>query len=99
MYLMSDCIEGKKFPSNTIVGVDRSSADEKRVRIKVSEDFDESELTICCEVKVLRDSGYGSTKTMMKEKCSTFDVMEGKDGDSFCFPDLNLPRTCHACGT
>ena len=55
-------------------------------------------LTICCEVKVLRDSGYGSTKTMMKEKCSTFDVMEGKDGDSFCFPDQNLLRTCHACG-
>ena len=43
MYLMSDCNPGKKFPSNTIVGVDRSSADEKRVRIKISDDFDESD--------------------------------------------------------
>jgi len=66
----------KRTPSNGIVGVDMTSVDDKRVSILVSETFDEDQLTICCEVKVLHDSGYGSMTPKFKEKCSSFDVMK-----------------------
>ena len=71
-----ECL-GKRTPSNNIVAVDLSSVDEKRVSIQVSQAFDEDELTVCCEVTFLRDSGYGSMAKKTKEKCSSFSLVRG----------------------
>ena len=40
-------------------------------------DAQEEEVSICCEVKVLRDSGYGSMKPLRKEKCTDIKVLPG----------------------
>ena len=45
--------------------------------IKVSEDFEEGELSVCCKVSVLEEARYGHTKPKMKQKCSALSVERG----------------------
>ena len=57
--------------------MDPSSVDARRVSIKVSEDFADAELSVCCKVRVLEEMRYGSTRPKMKEKCSVLSVERG----------------------
>eukprot|EP00091_Calanus_sinicus_P021325 TRINITY_DN6253_c0_g1_i1.p1 TRINITY_DN6253_c0_g1~~TRINITY_DN6253_c0_g1_i1.p1 ORF type:complete len:375 (+),score=59.41 TRINITY_DN6253_c0_g1_i1:222-1346(+) len=68
----------KSTPSSTFVQVDEGSSEEQRVNIRIL-DAQEEEVSICCEVKVLRDSGYGSMKPLRKEKCTDIKVLAGGD--------------------
>ena len=54
--------------------VDEDNSEEQRVNMRILDDQEE-EVSICCEVKVLRDSGYGSMKPLRKEKCTDIKVM------------------------
>eukprot|EP00088_Acartia_fossae_P041603 TRINITY_DN4350_c0_g1_i1.p1 TRINITY_DN4350_c0_g1~~TRINITY_DN4350_c0_g1_i1.p1 ORF type:complete len:368 (-),score=49.25 TRINITY_DN4350_c0_g1_i1:373-1476(-) len=53
--------------------VDEHSSGEKVVRIRLNDDR-EDEITICCKVESVRDSGYGMLKRFNKEKCSSVPV-------------------------
>jgi len=64
----------KSTPSSSFVEVDEESSEEQRVNVRILDDQEE-EVSICCEVKVLRDSGYGSMKPLRKEKCTDIKVM------------------------
>jgi len=68
----------KSTPSSTFVQVDEGSSEEQRVNMRIL-DAQEEEVSICCEVKVLRDSGYGSMKPLRKEKCTDIKVLPGGD--------------------
>lgn len=68
---------GKRSPPNNIVRVDLSSVSAKKVNIKVSEDLEEAELSVCCKVSVLEEVRYGQTRPKMKQKCSAFSVERG----------------------
>ena len=74
---MHDECVGKRFPPNNIVQVDPSSVDARRVKIKVSEDFLDAELSVCCKVSVVEEMRYGSTRLKMKERCSVLSVERG----------------------
>ena len=58
--------------------VDPDSVDEKKAQIKVSTDFANDDLEVCCEVNVMYDNGYGSTSTRRKMSCSSFSVERGQ---------------------
>jgi len=64
----------KSTHSSSYVEVDEDSSEEQRVNMRILDDQEE-EVSICCEVKVLRDSGYGSMKPLRKEKCTDIKVM------------------------
>jgi len=64
----------KSSPSSSFVQVDEGSSEEQRVNVRILDDQEE-EVAICCEVKVLRDSGYGSMKPLKKEKCTDIKVL------------------------
>jgi len=64
----------KSTPSSSFVQVDEGNSEEQRVNMKIL-DAQEEEVSICCEVKVLRDSGYGSMKPLRKEKCTDIKVV------------------------
>merc|ERR1711970_706328 len=66
----------KSSPSSSFVQVDEDSSEEQRVNMRILDDQEE-EVSICCEVKVLRDSGYGSMKPLRKEKCTDIQVLPG----------------------
>lgn len=53
--------------------VDEHSSGEKVVRIRLNDDR-EDEITICCKVESIRDSGYGMIKAHHKEKCTAVPV-------------------------
>ena len=57
--------------------MDEETSQEKTVNLRIL-DTREQEVSICCEVKVLRDSGYGSMKPVRKEKCRDIKVLPGK---------------------
>merc|ERR1712110_160831 len=56
-------------PGMSMVSVDATNSEEKMVSLRLT-DGQEDEVVICCDVKVLRDDGYGSMTTKNKEKCS-----------------------------
>jgi len=63
-------------PTKTFVQADPESATEKKVDLRIQQGSDpEKEVTICCEVKVLKDSGYGNMRALKKKHCSEFDVV------------------------
>jgi len=63
-------------PSTTFVVPDLNSATEKKIDLRVLHGSDpEEEVEICCEVKVLRDSGYGNMQPLKKERCSDFKIV------------------------
>jgi len=64
----------KSSPSSGIIQVDEGSSEEKIVNVKIVDDQEE-EVAICCEVKVLKDSGYGSMKPLKKERCTDIKVL------------------------
>ena len=65
-------------PTKTFVQADPESATEKKVDLRIQQGSDpEKEVTICCEVKVLKDSGYGNMRALKKKHCSEFDVVTG----------------------
>ena len=68
---------GKATPSSAFVEVDQDSSQEQVVNLRIL-DGEEEQVSICCEVKVLRDSGYGSMKPLRKEKCTEIKVLPGK---------------------
>ena len=72
------CSLDTRTPSNGIVGIDLTSVEDRRVSVKVSEAFDEEELRVCCEVRVLEDRGYGQVRPKRKEKCADFSVDRGE---------------------
>jgi len=53
--------------------IDESSSGEKVIRIRLNDDR-EDEITICCKVESIRDSGYGMIKAYEKEKCAAVPV-------------------------
>ena len=55
----------------------RDSATDKTVELRVVGDQDEEEVRVCCEVKVLSDSGYGHMQALKKEKCADFKIVNG----------------------
>merc|ERR1712055_83276 len=59
--------EGK--PGMSMLSVDATNSEDKMVNLRLT-DGQEDEVVICCDVKVLRDDGYGSMTTKQKEKCS-----------------------------
>ena len=67
---------GKTTPSSSFIQVDEDSSQESVVNLRIL-DGQEEEVSICCEVKVLRDSGYGSMKPLRKEKCTDIKVLAG----------------------
>ena len=56
--------------------MDEGASEEKIVNVKIVDDQEE-EVAICCEVKVLKDSGYGSMKPLKKERCTDIKVLSG----------------------
>ena len=72
------CSLDTRTPSNGIVGIDLTSVEDRRVSVQVSEAFDEEELRVCCEVRVLEDRGYGQVRPKRKEKCADFSVDRGE---------------------
>ena len=52
--------------------------DDQKARIRVSTDFANDDLEVCCEVNVMYDNGYGSTSTRKKMSCSSFSVERGQ---------------------
>ena len=65
-------------PTRTFVQADPESATEKRVELRIEHGSEpEDEVTICCEVKVLKDSGYGNMRALKKKHCSEFNVVTG----------------------
>ena len=52
--------------------------DEKKARIKVSTAFAEDDLSVCCEINVLHDDGYGSIGARKKSDCSSLHVERGQ---------------------
>lgn len=63
-------------PTRTFVQADPESATEKRVELRIEHGSEpEDEVTICCEVKVLKDSGYGNMRALKKKHCSEFNVV------------------------
>jgi len=57
------------------VVADRDSATDKTVELRVVGDQGEEEVRVCCEVKVLSDSGYGHMQALKKEKCADFKIV------------------------
>jgi len=68
----------KATPSSSFVEVDQDSSHGQIVNLRLL-DGEEEQVSICCEVKVLRDSGYGSMKPLRKEKCTEIKVLAGGD--------------------
>lgn len=67
-----------EMPTRTFVQADPESATEKRVELSIEHGSEpEDEVTICCEVKVLKDSGYGNMRALKKKHCSEFNVVTG----------------------
>eukprot|EP00092_Neocalanus_flemingeri_P033114 GFUD01036009.1.p1 GENE.GFUD01036009.1~~GFUD01036009.1.p1 ORF type:complete len:373 (-),score=93.53 GFUD01036009.1:234-1352(-) len=66
----------KDAPSSAFIQVDEDSSQEQVVNMMIL-DGQEEQVSICCEVKVLRDSGYGSMKPLRKEKCTDIKVIAG----------------------
>jgi len=56
-------------PGMSMLSVDATNSEDKMVNLRLT-DGQEDEVVICCDVKVLRDDGYGSMTTKQKEKCS-----------------------------
>jgi len=56
-------------PGMSMLSVDATNSEDKVVNMRLT-DGQEREVVICCDVKVLRDQGYGSMTTKHKEKCS-----------------------------
>jgi len=56
-------------PGMSMLSVDATNSEDKMVNMRLT-DGGEDEVVICCDVKVLRDDGYGSMTTKHKEKCS-----------------------------
>jgi len=56
-------------PGMSMLSVDAINSEDKMVNLRLT-DGQEDEVVICCDVKVLRDDGYGSITTKQKEKCS-----------------------------
>jgi len=56
-------------PGMSMLSVDAANSEDKTVNLRLT-DGQEDEVVICCDVKVLRDDGYGSMTTKQKEKCS-----------------------------
>jgi len=56
-------------PGMSMLSVDATNSEDKMVNMRLT-DGQEDEVVICCDVKVLRDDGYGSMTTKQKEKCS-----------------------------
>merc|ERR1712055_881677 len=56
-------------PGMSMLSVDATNSEDKMVNLRLT-DGQEDEVVICCDVKVLRDDGYGSMTTKHKEKCS-----------------------------
>ena len=65
-------------PTRTFVQADPESATEKKIDLRIEQGSEpEDEVTICCEVKVLKDSGYGNMRALKKKHCSDFNVVTG----------------------
>ena len=65
-------------PTRTFVQADPESATEKKIDLRIESGSEpEDEVTICCEVKVLKDSGYGNMRALKKKHCSEFRVVTG----------------------
>jgi len=79
----------KSKPTSAFIEVDEHNSNEKAVTMKLL-DGQEEEVSICCQVNVLKDSGYGSTKPLRKEKCKDMKVVEG-DVRRVSNPGTNLP--------
>jgi len=63
-------------PTRTFVQADPESATEKKIDLRIEHGSEpEDEVTICCEVKVLKDSGYGNMRALKKKHCSEFNVV------------------------
>jgi len=56
-------------PGMSMLSVDATNSEDKMVNLRLT-DGQEDEVVVCCDVKVLRDDGYGSMTTKQKEKCS-----------------------------
>jgi len=56
-------------PGMTMLSVDATNSQDKMINLTLN-DGQEDEVVICCDVKVLRDDGYGIMTTKQKEKCS-----------------------------
>jgi len=56
-------------PGMSMLSVDATNSQDKMINLTLT-DGQEDEVVICCDVKVLRDDGYGSMTTKQKEKCS-----------------------------
>merc|ERR1719167_1367620 len=63
----------KTIHTNSLVQVDEEKSEEKVVNLRIL-DGQEERIAVCCEVKVLKDSGYGSMKPLRKEKCEDLTV-------------------------
>merc|ERR1711953_787437 len=53
-------------PGMSMLTVDATNSEEKMINLTLT-DGQEDEVVICCDVKVLRDDGYGSMTTKQKE--------------------------------
>ena len=90
-----------EMPTRTFVQADPESATEKRVELRIEHGSEpEDEVTICCEVKVLKDSGYGNMRALKKKHCSEFNVVTGNiervsDHHPMCC--VLSPRTADLC--
>merc|ERR1719347_140176 len=71
--------DGKKeSQSNPILEVEEAASGDKTVSVQMTQEMQGEELAFCCEVKVIKDEGYGSMKPLKKMKCSeTIKVTEG----------------------
>ena len=62
-----------------LLEVEEGSSGDKTVSVSMAQDMEGEELAFCCEVKVIKDEGYGSMKPLKKMKCSEIvQVTEGK---------------------
>jgi len=63
----------KQSADSEYFSIDEHSSGEKVVRLRLNDDR-EDEITICCKVESIRDSGYGMIKRYNKEKCTAVPV-------------------------
>lgn len=56
--------------------VDQYSSAERTTGLMLRDDR-ETEVTVCCRVEAVRDSGYGDLKMVDNQKCSSFPVISG----------------------
>jgi len=81
-------------PGVSLVTVDADNSEDKVVKMRLT-DGREEEVTICCDVMVLRDDGYGSMTNKHKEKCSDPIRVEdsGRGGQALVSASMEAPSS------